>query len=953
MAAIARGWTGSANNTAAATSLTIDITGATVGEWVFAWCQSRSAVTAQAISGWTQVGTAQAMGGGTGNGLQTLFRRKKVAGDTTFSLTWTTSAQHEALLVQYTGVHQTTPVEGYLTQAITSATSNQMPSPSSTPSFADRWAVTSHTAGSSDSTHKTVTWTAPSGMTEAGHVNNPNTTIIWNGLGVFDTGAVVTAAAHSYTATAINGGTAMTNGSSSILFLIPQVQTPTPTAIATQEAFGAPVIAQTQVPDPTGIATAEALGTHTIVTGVVSLPPANGIATAEAFGAPTITQSGGAQSVTAAGIATGEVFGSPDTSQTTPAGTAAYLRGSGSNQVASGSTTMPVTINTVPGVGECIVIAAGCQVTGNTDFPGTTVPGDVVPTYTGITFVPVAVFHDSKFAIAVWAGYASGSPVSGGNATVTFPSTCTSRCASSMIVGGVDFNNLGNGGFAHQGSGTASTAASSGVGSTAGTGMAVGFQIADVLNTVTWTNTGDTTQSSQGGTAGGTGVNLAKWRLSYNEHNTVGTVANSATLSSAANSLSVVAFIPVVQSAITGAGPSTGEASGTPSNSMTVFGSGWKDADAYGNPTIVAGAVSIAPTGIATGEALGAPTLLPGAVVVTSVAIGSGEADGVPTLIAGAATLQTVAISSAEAFGLATFSSLLTVAAVGIATGELNGNPTVSSGAIVALPNGIPTGEAEGLASLVAGAVSITAVGVATAETEGLPTASSGGVVAQPVGVSTGEAEGLPSYSVGAVVLAALGVSSGEALGTPTSLAVFLALALGIATAEASGNPGLSSVYTDQAVGIGTSEANGIPSLSALATLPIVGIPDGSLWGTPTALLGAVSLLALGIGDSSSLGTPDSFASSLSSVVSIASRVALGVPLAFRTNPRGASVPAGMVLVSNPAMQTAKIDPALMAITAAAVIQLWASAKGSATSTSQSVGMSYSATPNGMGVYSG
>jgi hypothetical protein len=217
---IARGWVGTATNTASATSLSIDITNAVVAEHVYAWCTWRSGMTVPAITGWTAVGSLQAFGGGTANGNLQLFRRRKVSGDTTFSLTWTTSAQAEVMLCQWTGLDATTPEEQYTTLGNTSA-NNIFTTSAATPTAANRWGVGYFAGGSGQSGFKQITWTPTAPITEFNYVYNPNTLTEWVTSDVCDTGGPVAVTSTTYTNTSSTGGVAVGNGITAIMFLIP------------------------------------------------------------------------------------------------------------------------------------------------------------------------------------------------------------------------------------------------------------------------------------------------------------------------------------------------------------------------------------------------------------------------------------------------------------------------------------------------------------------------------------------------------------------------------------------------------------------------------------------------------------------------------------------------------------------------------------------------------------
>lgn len=228
---LTRGWSGSALTAAAVTSMTVDISGATVGETVYAWVNIKWSETTTTFTGWTSLFALQSQ---SLVGTYILYKRLKVAGDTTFTLSWTSTAvQALVLLQQWPG---TVADEG-AAEATRASAANVFPTPAGTPTDGNRWAVGFFCAQNGDSTNKTVTWT-PSGDMTTPVQSGVNV----NGSGAFcnsaitDSNGPVTIASHTGTETT-SGTTAVGNGAAAIMFLIPASSyRPTPTLQAVNRA---------------------------------------------------------------------------------------------------------------------------------------------------------------------------------------------------------------------------------------------------------------------------------------------------------------------------------------------------------------------------------------------------------------------------------------------------------------------------------------------------------------------------------------------------------------------------------------------------------------------------------------------------------------------------------------------------------------------------------------------
>jgi hypothetical protein len=214
--AIAFGTTGSTSMTAGATSATVDISAATVGDWVYCWVALGLNSGAVSATGWTSLLDADE---GT-SAHYALLRRQRQAGDTTFSFGWTTSTKGTLGWASWSGLDGTTPDEGAALATNGSTSRTAVPTPSATPTTATRWAASAFANRTTSVGNKPITWTSDGAQTERLDVdNNAAGSAPWVGLEIADTNATVTQAAHTYTAT--HAPAAETHDGSAIWFLIP------------------------------------------------------------------------------------------------------------------------------------------------------------------------------------------------------------------------------------------------------------------------------------------------------------------------------------------------------------------------------------------------------------------------------------------------------------------------------------------------------------------------------------------------------------------------------------------------------------------------------------------------------------------------------------------------------------------------------------------------------------
>jgi hypothetical protein len=175
---------------------------------------------------------------------------------------------------------------------------------------------------------------------------------------------------------------------------------------------------------------------------------------------------------------------------------------------------------------------------------------------------------------------------------------------------------------------------------------------------------------------------------------------------------------------------------------------------------------TILPTGIASAEAFGNPTVAPGPVTLSPGSIPSEEAFGTPTLQRYIVLVPT-GIASAEAFGNVTiYQAMIVSNAGGIASAEAFGNPIVVPGpVIISQAGGIASAEAFGVPYL-AFTQFLSPTGIPSEEAVGTPTLTPF-IVIVPEGIESEEAFGAPELIPSDVIISVVGIASAEAFGIP------------------------------------------------------------------------------------------------------------------------------------------------------------------------------------------
>jgi hypothetical protein len=289
-------------------------------------------------------------------------------------------------------------------------------------------------------------------------------------------------------------------------------------------------------------------------------------------------------------------------------------------------------------------------------------------------------------------------------------------------------------------------------------------------------------------------------------------------------------------------------------------------AEAFDQPIITAGAVSLSPTSIPTAEAFGAPQVeaLSGALDISPNSIPTAEAFDAPAVTlesrvlvdwvefrvpaSDQLTLYPPGIPSAEAFGtpeIVAVSGAQDVYPTSIPTAEAFGEPLLAAGAVDLYPTAIPTGEAFDNPAVIAGAVAVSPTSIPTAEAFESPAVLAGAVSVYPQSIPTAEAFGEPLVAAGASAVYPQAVPSAEAFGEPVVAAGGVALyPQAISSAEAFDQPALIAGTVDVSpTSIPSAEAFDQPAVQAgAAGIYPQSVPSEEAFGQPALTVGAAAL---------------------------------------------------------------------------------------------------------------
>lgn len=194
------------------TSLSVGITTAAIGAWCYCWALLGRTQTSVTFTGWTQllsadVGTSCRYG---------LWRRRKISGDTAFTLSWPAAEGASAVWVSYLGLDPAVPNESpaeldHLVSAAAFAT------PNLTPAASGRWALAFFSNRGSSLGSPVNAFTTDAALVDRRDAQNTATSHFML-VQAADSHNAVSTAAHSYTDT-LNHSSA--NGAGGLLFLIP------------------------------------------------------------------------------------------------------------------------------------------------------------------------------------------------------------------------------------------------------------------------------------------------------------------------------------------------------------------------------------------------------------------------------------------------------------------------------------------------------------------------------------------------------------------------------------------------------------------------------------------------------------------------------------------------------------------------------------------------------------
>lgn len=301
---------------------------------------------------------------------------------------------------------------------------------------------------------------------------------------------------------------------------------------------------------------------------------------------------------------------------------------------------------------------------------------------------------------------------------------------------------------------------------------------------------------------------------------------------------------------------------------------------AFGTPTVVAGAVTISPSSIASAEVFGTARIVR---VIQPTGIASAEAFGTPNVIrvikptgiasaeafGTAKTVRTITpsgIASAEAFGSTAITNARLILPSGIASAQAFGTPTVVPGVATILPSGIASAGAFGTAKIIR---TVFPTGIISQEAFGTPKTSR---TIQPTAIASGQAFGIPKI---VRIVSPSSIASAQAFGTPTivkgaATIIPSGIASGLVFGDAivSGGTGIVPPGIASAQAFGTSRVTitkiygiGIPSAEAFGTAVIgryvlpISIASQQAFGTPTVQPGVRQVSPTGIASAQAFGT--------------------------------------------------------------------------------------------------
>jgi hypothetical protein len=656
------------------TSIALDCSGAAVGDVMWAIVGiSDTQTSLSAPTGWTlynQVDQTRAH--------TAVFWRVKQSGDTSVTVSWTTTARVQGLCVSWPGVDTTTPGDGWGTYTRPSAgTTYPVTVTAGTGRHAVMFSTTRGTIASN-------TWTPDSALTELLDVGNTATAYFSVQLAA----GTASAGSNTYTSTA---STSNSNGAAAVFYLVPASGgvTVSPSGLATAEAFGTAAVSATLTASPSGIATAGAFGTATVSTTLTCSPA--GLASGEAFGTAAVSAT---LTASPSGIATAESFGTAAVSATLTASPTGIASGEafGAAVVTGGNTgynLFPIAAPQLTGFepGSSIVlgtefyVTSACWVTqvrylASTNQEQNTRVMSLWSTADGTTGTMVAgPFSMPTHTPGDWVTY-----------TLPTPFRLTANLRYRIATRHPEGSYAATGAYFHDGAGQ----------TTLTQGPVIRPSEADAL--------GNGQGSYDYGTTDFFPSSHFNGGAYYSDVTITDVDPNPATTVSPAGISSGETFGTAGVSATLAVSPggiASGEAFGGAalSASLTASPAGIASGEAFGTATVAA-SLTASPSGVPSAEAFGALSVS-AALQVTATGILPAEAFG--TAVIGSSgsptSISPAGIGSAEAFGELTISTALELDPAGLATGELFGTPAVA-GILTVTPTGIPPAAAFGTPTL-------------------------------------------------------------------------------------------------------------------------------------------------------------------------------------------------------------------------------------------------------------
>lgn len=273
----------------AAASFTPTIATATPGSDVFLFVNWATSAATFSQTGWTQLGVLATDSTST---IGVFWKQKVTPGETTTVFT-TQSGRGAWAWVAFPSLDRTAPYQTFTAAANMlkkNTASTSVPTPSVTNALATAWAVAAHALRTSTVGNKVLTFTPDAALVELQDANmSASTSSPWTAIELAMSPAAVTAAAHSYTATA---AFSETHGAGVLLYVNPWQSVTATTLVvadvAQAQTISAPALTQVHQLAAAGVAQAQVISAPAL-TQVHALAAAS-IAQAQSLSVPAVTK---------------------------------------------------------------------------------------------------------------------------------------------------------------------------------------------------------------------------------------------------------------------------------------------------------------------------------------------------------------------------------------------------------------------------------------------------------------------------------------------------------------------------------------------------------------------------------------------------------------------------------------------------------------------------------------